>query len=146
MWHRIASRWFSNISSEGDSRISLGNLHHLPSKVLAHVQMEIPVNPFLPLVWLLVPTEQSLALSSWHSPFRYWQTLMRSPLRLLILRLNSLSSLSLSSWKRCSCPLTVFVALCQIRSRSSMALLYWGTHLACEETIQTLKLGLHFFT
>lgn len=51
--HRIVSRWFWNISGEGDSSASLGDLFHvwtLPSReVLPHAEVELPVHQFLPI-------------------------------------------------------------------------------------------------
>ena len=66
----------------------------------------------LPLVLSLRTTKQSLAPSSLHPPFRYLYKLVRSPLSFLVSRLNSPSSLSLSSHVRCSTPFIIFVALC----------------------------------
>ena len=79
------SRQFWNISSEGGSTASLGNLFRAQSlprtEVLPHVQVELAGHQFLPvpLVPLLGPTEQSPgpALSP---PCRQAQTGMRAPL------------------------------------------------------------------
>ena len=76
------------------------------------------------LVLSLGMTGKSLARSSLHPPFRFLRTLIKSFL-ILFSRLNSPSSLSLSSYQRCSSPFVLFLdfhwTLCSI----SMSLLYW---------------------
>ena len=65
-------------------------LHHLHDReVLSDVQREIPVCS-LPTVMVLGTTEQSLALASWHLPFRYLDT-DEIPLSHLVSILNCLS-------------------------------------------------------
>ena len=54
---------------------------------------------------------------------------LNSPQSLLLSRLNSPSSLSLSSQERCSIPWIIFVALLWMCPNSSMSLLYWGPHI-----------------
>lgn len=56
-------------------------------------------------------------------PFRYWQTLTRSPLSCLI---SGLSRPSCSLWERRSSPLILFAELCWTNSKSFWASLYWG--------------------
>ena len=65
----------------------------------------------LPLILSLGTTERSLAPSSLCPPFSHLYTLTRSPLSLLSSRLNSPSSLYLSSEERYSGPLVLFLAL-----------------------------------
>jgi len=93
------SRLFLNISKEGDSTTSLGNLCQCSitltvKKVFPDVQREPPLLQFLPIahVFLLGTTEKSLTPFSLHPPFKYVHTFMGSPLSLLFPRLNSPSS------------------------------------------------------
>lgn len=94
--HRVASKWVLNISSEGDSMVSVGNLfqclltHTVNKLFLVFTWRELPVHQFLlwPLVLMLGTTEQSLAPSSRHPPSQYVCTLMGSSLSHLLWRLN----------------------------------------------------------
>lgn len=74
-WHRIVSRWFWNVSSEGDSTNSLGNLYQCVATHTAKFFLVFRWNfvciSFCPLppVLLSDSTEQSLAWSSrFHRP------------------------------------------------------------------------------
>lgn len=79
----------------------------------------------LPLALAVVTTERSPASSLPASHFKmYVNTLMRSLLSLLFLRLNSHSSLSFSSQSRCY--LIILVAFCWTHSSSSSSTFYWG--------------------
>uniref|UniRef100_A0A8B9QH24 Glycoprotein endo-alpha-1,2-mannosidase n=2 Tax=Apteryx owenii TaxID=8824 RepID=A0A8B9QH24_APTOW len=80
----------------------------------------------LPLILSLGTTEKSLAPSSLDPPIRYLYLLIRISLSLLFSRLNRPSSLSFFSYKQCSSPLIVFVALCWTCSSRSVSVLYWG--------------------
>jgi len=105
-----------NTSRDGDSTTSSGNLcQHIFTftvkiKVLSHIQMEFNAFQLYSLLLSLsldtTESERSLAPSSF-PPIRCLYTLIRSPLRLLFSKLKSSSSLSLSSYKRCSSPLTI---------------------------------------
>ena len=53
--------------------------------------------------------------------------LMRCPLSLLVPRLNSPSSLSLSSEERCCSALMIFTAVCWALSSTCLSLCFWGT-------------------
>jgi len=95
---RTVSRWLLNISKEGDSTASLGNLCQCSVTAKKCFLMFrgnllcLSLCP-LPLVLSLGATEKSLALSSLHPPFRYLYTLLRhTPPSLLFSRLNSPSS------------------------------------------------------
>ncbi|XP_068775232.1 uncharacterized protein [Struthio camelus] len=86
---RIASRRVLNISSQGDSTTSLGNL--FPCSVTLTGKKFFLVFSWncvcfslcpLPLVLSLGTTEKSLAPSSRHPPFRQFYTLRRLPLSL----------------------------------------------------------------
>jgi len=110
------SRQLLSISKDGDSTAPLGNL--CQSSITLPVERCFPVFRgkllcfslcSLPLVLSLGTSEISLAPSSLTSPITYLYTLIISTLGHLIFRLNSLSSLSLSSCVRCSHP---FVLLC----------------------------------
>lgn len=109
------SRQLLNISRDGDSTTSLGKLCQcsvtptVKKCFLPHVFQFVP----LPLVLSLDISEKSLALSSFHPPFGYLHTLMRSPLSLFISRLNSPIFLSLSPQKKCSSSLNILaMAFC----------------------------------
>ncbi|KAM9591087.1 transmembrane protein 161B-like isoform 4-T6 [Morphnus guianensis] len=73
---------------------------------------------------LVGSTEKSLAPSSSFPPIRYLYGVIRSPLSLLFSRLNSPSSLNLSSYERYSSSFIIFLALHWTLSSMSM---YWGT-------------------
>lgn len=63
-----------------------------------------------------------------HFLARNLQTLIRCPISILFSMQNSLThSLSHSSGHRCSCPVVILVALCQILSGTSMFVLFWGS-------------------
>ena len=61
--------------------------------------------------------------------FKYWKTALRSTQSFLFSRVNSPSSLSLSSYGRCSNPRTFFVACLWTSSSRFMFLLYWGLRI-----------------
>lgn len=96
--------------------------HPHSEKVFPAAEAEPPVFQFvpLPLVLSLDITEKSLALSSFHPPSGYLYTLMRSPLSLLISRLNSPISLSFPPQKKCSSSLNILaMALCSSEESGS---------------------------
>ena len=103
-WHRIVSRHFWNISSEGDSTPSLGNLFQCMVSCRVKFFLMFMWNflgiSFCPLVLVLLlsTTEQRLVLAL-SPPCTDLCTLVRSPLSHLFLRLSRSSSLSLA-WKR----------------------------------------------
>lgn len=87
---RIVSRWLWNISREGDSETSLGNLFQgsvtLTVKIFFLMFRQNFLWLSLCLVSVVLPlgtNEKSLAPYSWHPPFRYLHTLIRSPPSLL---------------------------------------------------------------
>ena len=96
---RTMSRWLLSISREGDATTSLGN-----HQCFLMFRQHLTCFSFCPLclVLSLGIIEKSLAPSSLYLPFRYLYALMRTLLSLAFSRLNSLSSLSLSSHARCS--------------------------------------------
>ena len=59
-------------------------------------------------------------------PLRCGKAAVRSPQSLLFYKLNRPKSLSLSSEKRCSIPLIIFVALLRNHSNSFISFLCWG--------------------
>ena len=83
---RATSRRLLNISKDGESTTSLGNLCQClvtshSQKVFPDVQREPPVFQFVPIASCPVTGYhwKGLALSSSHPPFRYLYTFMRSP-------------------------------------------------------------------
>lgn len=78
----------------------------------------------LPLSHPLDTTEKTLSPSPLLLLTRHQSTLIKFPLSLLS-RLNSPSSLSLSSYFRYSSPLIIFLALQSTSSIKSMCLWYW---------------------
>uniref|UniRef100_A0A8C3JB82 Symplekin n=1 Tax=Calidris pygmaea TaxID=425635 RepID=A0A8C3JB82_9CHAR len=116
-----------------DSTPSLGSLCQgsvtlTPKKFFLRLEWNFPWSSLcpLPLVLSLGTTEKSPAPSSFNPPFRSLSAFRRSPLSLLLSRLKSPSSLSLSSSGRCSNPLIIFDALRWTLSSSSLSLLNWG--------------------
>lgn len=82
-------------------------------------------------LWFCHQAPQNRAcLSSLHLPFRilYFYGV---PLRLFFPGLNSHSSLILSLYWRCFCPLITLTALCWNVSCSSLPLLYWAAPCNC---------------
>jgi len=120
----------------------LGHLHS--EKVFPDVQKEPPVFGLcpLPLILLLGTTVKSLSSSSLHSPsiFVYTAEILLS---LLFSRLNSPSSLSLSSQERCSTPFSIFVGLHWTFSSSSVSLSTGEPSSSEEDTVpsETTILG-----
>jgi len=93
------SKWFLTISKVEGSATSLSNVCQCSVNLTGQNCFLIFIGNLLcfrlgplPLVLALGTTEKSLALSSFHAPFRYLYTLRRSPLSLPFSRLNSPSS------------------------------------------------------
>ena len=125
------TRQLLHISTGEDSTTSLGNLFQcsvtLTLKKFFHTLVwNFLCSSFRPLllVLLLHITKKNLASSiCLPSPFRYLQTLIRSPPSLLFPRLNRL--LSISSYERCSMLFIVFVVL-RWTPRRSLSSWNWG--------------------
>lgn len=75
-----------------------------------------------PLVLSLSTSEKSLALPSVLSPHQIFIHIDKIPLSILFCRLNHPSSFSFTSYKRCSSPLMIFVALDWTCSSESVSL------------------------
>jgi len=116
---RTVSRQLLNISKDGDSITSLGNLCQrlltlTVKKCFLTFRGNLPCFGLcpLPLVLSLGTTKKSRAPSPSHRPFGYSHQFRRSHPSFLISRLNSPSSLSLSPSVRCSSPFIILAALC----------------------------------
>lgn len=75
--HRKASWWDLNVSWEGDSTAAMGSLFQCSvalKEVFPTFARNLLCSSLCPqlLVLLLHTTTKSLALCSWHLPFRYW--------------------------------------------------------------------------
>lgn len=121
-----------SISREVDSRTSLGSLFHcflIPKVkfflIFRWTHLCLSLFP-LHFVLSVVTTEKSLAPLSWHLPWKHLCALLRSPLSFLFSRLDKPSSLSLSSQKRFSSALPMFIALHWTLSSNSLSFLNWG--------------------
>lgn len=99
---RTMSRSLLKISKEGDFTTSLGNLcqcfiTHTVWKCFLMFRWKLSSSLCpLPLFLALGTTVKSMAASSFHPPFSYLYTWIRSPSQLLFSRLNSPSSFCLS--------------------------------------------------
>ena len=116
-----------NISADGDSTTSLGNLIQPLTTVTVkkcRVQMEPHVLKFVALVLSVGTTEKILAPFSSFLPIRCLYRAVRSLLILLFYRLNSPRSLSLSWHERCSSP-SVIAAWSWTCSSKSESFLHW---------------------
>jgi len=89
--------------------------------------MELPGFQFLPVAPCPVAVHcQEEPGPNDSTPCRYLQTVLRCPLSPLFLKLNSPRALSLPSFRRCSNPFIIFVALCWTLSRRSLSPLNCG--------------------
>lgn len=132
MWHKIVTRWGLNVCREEDSTTSLGSLLQCSSTLNVK-------KFFLMLSWkflwfslwtlLLVLSLQCAPLKKvCHPPFGIWLWdiyIHQWDLLSVFSRLNRLSSCSLSSYKRCSRPLIVFVVIHWTLSSISLFILIW---------------------
>lgn len=133
---KAKSGWYLNVSNNEGSIASLGNLFqclNTQSKkaFFLHLNVKYCISVcalcLFSCHWAQL---RRVCLYHLYSPYQV------SPLHLVFSRLNSLSSLSLSLYETCSCPLKIFVTLCRTLSSMSMFLLslgaqIWTQHCRC---------------